>query len=408
MDIVAVLDRSGSMSGEKMGMLHETVRLMVEHLKAEDRLCLVSYESSVRTDLPLTKMDKAGKDLARLALAQIRASGGTNLSGGLLAGLQVLKNRGEGKNEVSSVLLMTDGQANAGITSPPELTAETQRFLATMNNPTSIYTFGFGAGHNSELLSSLADAAHGTYYFLKTADVIPTAFADCLGGLMSVVAQNIRLRLTVCDGVRINSVITAFTVNELEAGREYVVDMGDLFGEEERDVLLDVTLPAVPAATDAHSLVTAELKYLNVVTAGSDVQTATVAVPRTADGTALGAVSTKVDQERNRTRTAAAMDQAQQLANANKLTEAQAVLTSCMQHIQASPSAAACEPLVRDVQSVHQRMRTQEEYRSEGQHRLLNKSKKHKMQRACESDWKEEQSYATSSKMANRALWGGK
>ena len=118
MDIVAVLDRSGSMAGEKMKMLHETVNLMVENLKSQDRLSLVSYDSEIETVLELTSMDSRGKSLALEMLKRITERGCTNLSGGLMEGIKKLTSRPAITNEVASVLLMTDGLANEGVTDP--------------------------------------------------------------------------------------------------------------------------------------------------------------------------------------------------------------------------------------------------------------------------------------------------
>ena len=52
-----------------------------------------------------------------------------------------------------------------------------------------MYTFGYGAEHDSELLNAIASAGNGIFYYIDNPDNIPESFCDCLGGLLSVTAQ---------------------------------------------------------------------------------------------------------------------------------------------------------------------------------------------------------------------------
>lgn len=92
-DLVAVIDRSGSMQGKKLELVIDTLRFMLQQLKAEDRLSLVSYDTNVRVDFPLTKMDTENKTTALSAITSLKAGSSTNLSGGLFAGLEQLVQR---------------------------------------------------------------------------------------------------------------------------------------------------------------------------------------------------------------------------------------------------------------------------------------------------------------------------
>jgi hypothetical protein len=57
----------------------------------------------------------------------------------------------------------------------------------------NVFTFGYGADHSAEALTGIAEAGRGVYYFLETTEQVATAFGDCLGGLVSVVAQNVQV-----------------------------------------------------------------------------------------------------------------------------------------------------------------------------------------------------------------------
>merc|ERR1719473_2241149 len=126
MDLVACIDRSGSMRGEKMNLMKKTLDLLVKRagLKKEDRLSLVTFDSSVKTDLGLTNLDADGRAKAEAVVRQVHPGATTNLSGGALQAIDVLHRsatgetwfgKGNQENRTRAVMLFTDGLANEGI-----------------------------------------------------------------------------------------------------------------------------------------------------------------------------------------------------------------------------------------------------------------------------------------------------
>ena len=108
--LALVIDRSGSMSGRKLETTKSCARFLVERLRPQDRLALVTFEESVELLTPIGPVDK--KEILT-TIASIQTGGSTNLSGGWLKGLEQLRaSPGEGQRRV---LLLTDGQANVGI-----------------------------------------------------------------------------------------------------------------------------------------------------------------------------------------------------------------------------------------------------------------------------------------------------
>ena len=151
LELVAVLDRSGSMSGQKMMLMKQTLNLLVTRsgLQAQDKLGIVVFDQDVQIVLPLTSMDQEGRLKAKAAIDAVCVGGTTNLSGGLMQGLQMLCQSDEAAREQAddaaadgeaavvvgsedggatrSLLLFTDGQANAGITDSGEMVDHRQR-----------------------------------------------------------------------------------------------------------------------------------------------------------------------------------------------------------------------------------------------------------------------------------------
>ncbi|PNH06506.1 hypothetical protein TSOC_007145 [Tetrabaena socialis] len=196
--LTCVLDRSGSMNGDLIGLVKETCHFLIDQLTPNDYLGLFSYSGDVREDLPLLLMTPEARKLAHLVVEELQADGSTALYDGLEAGVrQQMQAEQElqvaGSRVVHTCFLFTDGQATDGPRQPDAIVAGLQVLQAPTDQHVTVHTFGFGDGHSVELLQAVAEAQSGIYYFIKTSEDIATGFGDALGGLLSVVAKNVRV-----------------------------------------------------------------------------------------------------------------------------------------------------------------------------------------------------------------------
>jgi len=129
LDIVAVIDVSGSMSGEKISLVRKSMRRLVRNLGSEDRVALVTFDSRVQTVLNFCKLDESNKKRAYDIISNLRAGTSTNLCGGVIEGVEQLLNARQ--NDVASVLLFTDGQANVGHRDTESIVREVLRASGT-------------------------------------------------------------------------------------------------------------------------------------------------------------------------------------------------------------------------------------------------------------------------------------
>jgi calmodulin len=204
--IVCCADCSGSMRGEKLEMTKRTLNFIVSELRPCDSFGLVQFATKVSTPFPLTALSSNEiRTTASRAIQSMVAMDQTNLSGGLFASLDLFANDDKNKTEnnnidpIRVVLLMTDGDANIGITDRTSLIRETKKWFdnfatkqsSSFASPPTIFTFGFGADHVGSLLQELAQTTEGTYSYVRNADQIAASYADCLGSLMSTVARNV-------------------------------------------------------------------------------------------------------------------------------------------------------------------------------------------------------------------------
>jgi Mg-chelatase subunit ChlD len=329
-DIVCVIDKSGSMSGNPMELVKETLGFMVSQLKEGDRLSLVTFGDDASLVFSLTNMNEEGKNKALTDIKALRADGWTHLSGGIFLGLEQLAARPESEaNAVSSILVFTDGEANRGISKTEELVKATVAKLDGIRGAISLHTFGFSQNHNPELLTKLAEAANGVFYYLASADRISEVFADCLGGLLSVVAMNVNLEvISEYSGARIVNIHTPFTVREISLGTHSNVSLGQMYSEQSRDVLVDVKLPAI----DASDLDAKVLKFRLTSTNRLEQPVETTAfatIDRTTeDAEAVKQVNEEVVKQKARVVTATAMKEALAHKASGRTAQAAQVLSS--------------------------------------------------------------------------------
>jgi len=125
LDIVAVLDVSGSMSGEKMSLVRKSMRRLIRNLGSQDRVCVVTFDSTVRTVMNFCTLDEGNKQRAFDIISNLRAGTSTALCGGVVEGVQQLLNNRV--NDVASVLLFTDGEANVGHRNTTDIVNEVLR-----------------------------------------------------------------------------------------------------------------------------------------------------------------------------------------------------------------------------------------------------------------------------------------
>lgn len=257
LNLAAVLDRSGSMAGEKLDYAKRSTQLLLDQFAPDDRFSLVTFDDEVQ---PLVESATVSDPAAlSAAIAGIQAGNCTNLSGGWLKGIELVS-RNASEECVNAVLLLTDGQANAGIVNPDQLTALGQNVLKDKNIRTSC--LGLGADFNEDLLKRVSEAAGGRFYYIESPDHAPEVFKEELGGLLDTVTQNVEVSLDFADGV---IGVAQLTGHPWKAEKSsYRVLLGDFHAAQVKHVLLAVQLPALAEPTDMHlaslSMTYAELR----------------------------------------------------------------------------------------------------------------------------------------------------
>ena len=227
-NVALVLDRSGSMGGERIVLARQAVEHALRLLKPQDRFALVVFDDVV---VASTAASAEAKRHALRELAKVDARGSTNLAGGWEAGCeQVVAHLGV--ETIGRCLLVTDGQANVGERAPEAVSALAaamrQRGVATS-------TFGIGADFDERTLQRMAEGGQGHFYYVAAPQAIPDLLTSELGDSLEVVARDAALVVRVPADVDVEPV-GPFRV--AAARRVVRVELGALTSGQELQLVL--------------------------------------------------------------------------------------------------------------------------------------------------------------------------
>ena len=238
MNIALVIDRSGSMRGDKIEYTRRAARHLIEQLTDRDTISIVSYSDNVRVDLPSSPVTKRARRRALDAIDGIRAGGSTNLSGGLFKG-QAEVERNLETGQVNRVILMSDGLANRGITDVKALSQQVQK---ASQQGISVSTMGVGEDYNEDLMTAVADNGGGNYYFIREPQQIAGIFSTELKKMFATVSQRTTVVVTLEDGVDLDQV---FGYSYKRSGDKVRIPLAEMFAGQKRSILLSVRVPTV-------------------------------------------------------------------------------------------------------------------------------------------------------------------
>ncbi|KAI3450585.1 hypothetical protein Pfo_007250 [Paulownia fortunei] len=189
-DLVTVLDVSGSMAGTKLALLKRAMGFVIQNLGPLDRLSVIAFSSTARRLFPLRRMTDTGRHEALQAVNSLSSNGGTNIAEALRKGAKVLTDC-KWKNPISSIILLSDGQDTYTNRTPSggNTRSDYQSLLPVSMHHNSasrlhipIHAFGFGSDHDAVSMHLISENSGGTFSFIEAESVIQDAFAQCIGG----------------------------------------------------------------------------------------------------------------------------------------------------------------------------------------------------------------------------------
>jgi Ca-activated chloride channel family protein len=251
-----VLDRSGSMSGGRLDGAKTALIGLIDKLDPTDNFGLVSFDDRVEMTVPAGPL--TDKSAVKQAIANVDARGNTDLSAGYLRGLQEA-GRVAGKTG-ATVLLISDGHANAGVTDPDRLGGIAAK--AQGDNITTS-TLGYGLGYDERIMSAIARGGSGNEHFAEEPDTAGALIAGEVTGLLSQTAQAASLTIRVSEHVSAVQVINDLPTTT--TGDAVVAELGSFYSDETRKLVVVFDIPAV-AALGLAQVATCEFTWVELPT----------------------------------------------------------------------------------------------------------------------------------------------
>jgi Ca-activated chloride channel family protein len=252
-----VLDKSGSMSGEKIKRVKDAVKYVIDLLSDQDHISIITFSSSTSTMAGSQQVRTASdKTALKHKVDKLRAGGGTVMAPAMRAGLSEVKKR-QSPHCVNRVVLLTDGRTEK----EPDCKKEADR-AAQDNIP--IIALGVGTDWNDKLLIEIGAKSGGKADYIAKAHEIGQYFQSAVQSMQAAVIQNAVLTLRLVAGVnprkvwRVVPLIADLGYSPI-SDRSITIPLGELEKGQGQALLVELLLPARQAGT--YRIAQAEVAY---------------------------------------------------------------------------------------------------------------------------------------------------
>jgi Ca-activated chloride channel family protein len=240
---------------------------VIDRLGPGDVVSVVSYDNAARVLVPPTEVGDTS--LLTERIRHLQAGGGTALYAGVEEGARQLR-AFLADNRVNRIILLSDGQANQGPSSPSALG---DLGASLINEGISVTTIGLGLSYNEDLMAQLARRSDGNHSFVEHVDDLAYIFDQEFGDVLSVVAQDVKVTIECKEGIRPVRVLGRDARID---GQSVEVALSQLYSEQDKYILLEVE--ATPSARGGkQDVAVVTTSYANMVTQETDVLQQTIA-----------------------------------------------------------------------------------------------------------------------------------
>ncbi|MBB3008286.1 vWA domain-containing protein [Cupriavidus alkaliphilus] len=247
-NLVFLVDVSGSMnSPDKLPLLKSSLKLLVNQLRAQDRITLVTYAGSTRVALPPTP----GSDKAAIgaAIDQLVAGGSTAGASGIALAYQAAQ-QSHIAGGINRVLLATDGDFNVGVTDFRQLKSMVEE---KRKSGVSLSTLGFGTGnYNEQLMEQLADAGDGAYSYIDNLMEGNKVLVSEISSTLATIARDVKIQVEFNPATVSEYRLIGYE-NRMLAREDFnndKVDAGDIGAGHTVTALYELTLAGQPGLVD--------------------------------------------------------------------------------------------------------------------------------------------------------------
>ena len=255
--LVFCIDRSGSMGNGRLELVKQTILDLLPRLGANDYVGIVTFDDSAQVVAPMKTLEQHNVANLRALVAGIRTGGQTNLELGYRTALAEAATAPEMLE--TSVILLSDGQANAGTTDPASLG---QLAASAIEHMISTSTLGIGEGYAERILDALSVAGNGNHFAAIRLEEAIDGLTNELDGLLTRTIEGLKLEITYAQSFRAGSITKKIQyLRSFDSAADgATANLGDLSSGEEKNFTFDLDLKAQDF-TDGGSLDAFKVRY---------------------------------------------------------------------------------------------------------------------------------------------------
>ena len=199
-ELICVIDVSGSMRGEKIQLVKQSLKALLELMGDNDKLGLVLFNHQSEKLLDLTYTTSENKKKIMSLIDSIGANGGTYILGGLEIAINMLKERPKNENKntnnkiiSSAIILLSDGIDNR--MNHIEIGNGLKQLIKNTDLIFTLHTFGYGNDHDPKIMNTLATICDGSFYFVQEYKKVVEYFVNVLGACVSMISEKASVKI---------------------------------------------------------------------------------------------------------------------------------------------------------------------------------------------------------------------
>lgn len=302
LNLVAVVDKSGSMSGQPLDLVRKSLRQVVSQLRPGDQISIVLYGDTSHVHLAPTPFTAASKAEILKSIDGIQSAGSTFMEAGLKVGYETAFASQEAFKGSTRLMLFTDEQPNVGRTDAASFIGMA---LEASRRNVGLTTIGVGVQFDAALATRVSSTRGGNLFFVRDEAGAKAVFEAKLDTMVSELAHDLRIELKPHPGYRVSAVygVPGEILSELPEGAVAITVPTAFLSTEGGGVFFTLAkvsaaefLPE-PAAPPGSALAQVSLSYITAKDGSAMRDTTTVAVPAdTRPGDGLQLAHTLVDE----------------------------------------------------------------------------------------------------------------
>ena len=320
MNLALVIDRSGSMKGERIANAMNAAVSAIERLRDGDSVTVVAFDTVAKVIVAPKRVSAGSRAQMENAIRSIRLGGDTCISCGMQEAMQQLAQTSLNGDRVNRMILLSDGATNAGIKDMPGLRAMAGRMSG---KGVSISTIGVDVDFDEKVMAALANEGNGRHYFVANASGLPAVFSQEFDDLLASVAKDAQLSIELAPGVEVAEVFDRTFRRE---GNRIIVPFGTFSSKQEKTVLVKLRVPA--DRDGSQPVADVKLAYRDLVKKSDASASGSLAVLVKSDGSEQRDLDPFVAARVERSRTALTLTEANKLFEAGRVDEARAKLAT--------------------------------------------------------------------------------